>query len=85
MPTPIPAGAVALDRMGAERPVALTQEVGPFATVAVDVAQVLPDLRWPAQIEVRAGRHMVRPRYEVTRGESHAHRACQRRARRSQA
>ena len=35
--TPIPAGAVALDRMGAERPVALTQEVGPFATVAVDV------------------------------------------------
>ena len=37
MPTPIPAGAVALDRMGAERPVALTQEVGPFATVAVDV------------------------------------------------
>lgn len=67
--TPIPAGAVALDRMGAERPVTLTQEVGPFATVAVDVAQVLPDLRWPAQIELRAGRHVVRPRYEVTRGE----------------
>ena len=83
--TPIPAGAVALDRMGAERPVGLAQEVGPFATVAVDVAQVLPDLRWPAQIEVRAGRHMMRPRYEVTRGGSRAHRACQRRARRSQA
>jgi hypothetical protein len=67
--TPIPAGAVSLDRMGAERPVALTQDVAPFATVAVDVAQVLPELRWPAQIELRAGRHMVRPRYEVTRGE----------------
>ena len=66
---PIPAGAVALDRMGAERPVALTQEVAPFATVAVDVADVLPDVRWPAQIELRAGRHVVRPRYEVTRGE----------------
>jgi hypothetical protein len=66
---PIPAGAVALDRMGAERPVALTQEVGPFATVAVDVARMLPELRWPAQIELRAGRHVVRPRYEVTRGE----------------
>ena len=66
---PIPAGAIALDRMGAERPAALTQEVGPFATVAVDVAHLLPDLRWPAQIELRAGRHIVRPRYEVTRGE----------------
>ena len=30
---------------------------------------VLPGLRWPAQIEVRAGRHMMRPRYEVTRGD----------------
>ena len=66
---PIPAGAIALDRMGAERPVALPQVVGPFATVAVDVARLLPDVRWPAQIELRAGRHIVRPRYEVTRGE----------------
>jgi hypothetical protein len=66
---PIPAGAVALDRMGAETPVPLTQEVAPFATVAVDVADVLPGLRWPAQIELRAGRHVVRPRYEVRRGE----------------
>ncbi len=67
--TPIPAGAVSLDRMGAERPVALDQSVGPFATVAIDVARLLPDLRWPAQIELRAGRHVVRPRYEVTRGD----------------
>jgi hypothetical protein len=66
--TPIPAGAISLDRMGAETPVALAQEVGPFATVAVDVADVLPGLHWPSQIEVRAGRHVVRPRYEVTRG-----------------
>ncbi len=66
---PIPAGAIALDRMGAERPVELAREVGPFATVAVDVARLLPDVRWPAQIELRAGRHVVRPRYEVTRGE----------------
>ncbi len=66
---PIPAGTVALDRMGAERQVALMQEVGPFATLAVDVARVLPGVRWPAQIELRTGRHVVRPRYEVTRGE----------------
>jgi hypothetical protein len=66
---PIPPGAIALDRMGAERPVELAREVGPFATVAVDVARLLPDVRWPAQIELRAGRHVVRPRYEVTRCE----------------
>ena len=64
---PIPAGAVSLDRMGAERPVALPVALGPFATLAVDVAAHLPDLAWPAQIELRAGRHVVRPRYEVTR------------------
>jgi hypothetical protein len=67
--TSIPADAVSLDRMGAEHPVALPQKVGPFATIAVDVGDVLPGLRWPAQIELRAGRHVVRPRYEVTRGE----------------
>ncbi len=65
--TPIPSGAVALDRMGAEDPIALPEPVGPFATLALDVATLLPDLRWPAQIELRAGRHVVRPRYEVTR------------------
>jgi hypothetical protein len=53
--------------MGAERPVALPRAVAPYATVALDVSELLPDVRWPAQIEVRAGRHFVRPRYEVVR------------------
>jgi hypothetical protein len=66
---PIPAGTVALDRMGAENPVTLDREVGPFATVAMDVAAMLPGLQWPAQIEVRTGRHVVRPRYEITKNE----------------
>ncbi|MCW3475934.1 hypothetical protein [Limobrevibacterium gyesilva] len=65
---PIPAGGIALDRMGAETPVAMPRPVAPYATVALDVAELLPGLRWPAQIEVRAGRHFVRPRYEVVRG-----------------
>jgi len=65
----IPAGTLQLDRMGAETPVAYPHEVAPFATVALDVAEFLPGLRWPAQIELRAGRHMVRPRYEITRAE----------------
>ena len=66
---PIPPGSVALDRMGAGRPVAIADPIGPFATRPVDVSALLPELRWPAQIEVLAGRHVVRPRYEVTRGE----------------
>jgi hypothetical protein len=65
---PIPAGAITLDRMGAEAPVALQLEVAPFASVAVDVADLLPGVHWPAQIELRTGRHVVRPRYEIHRG-----------------
>lgn len=64
---PIPSGAISLDRMGAEQPVALDRPVPPFASVAIDVAAVLPNLRWPAQLELRSGRHVVRPRYEVER------------------
>ncbi|MFM2043233.1 MAG: hypothetical protein RLY86_1809 [Pseudomonadota bacterium] len=65
-PTPIPAGAVALNPMGRDdAAVTLDREVAPFATVAVDVGALLPDLRWPAQVEIRAGKHFVRPRYEV--------------------
>ena len=63
----IPKGGIALDRMGAEQPVTLDEEIPPFATRALDVAELLPGLRWPAQVEIRTGRHVVRPRYEVTR------------------
>jgi hypothetical protein len=66
---PIPAGTIALDRMGAEQPVIMTDSVGPFATVAMDMADYLPGVHWPAQVEIRAGRHIVRPRYEVTQND----------------
>ena len=65
---PIPAGALSLDRMGAETPVAIPYAVPPFASVPVDVATLLPGLRWPAQIELRSGRHVGRPRYEIRHG-----------------
>ncbi len=65
--TPIPAGAIAFDRMGAEAPVPYAPEVAGFASVGVDMAALLPGVAWPAQIEMRAGRHTVRPRYEVVR------------------
>lgn len=64
---PIPAGAMALDRMGAEAPVAIDVEIPAFASYALDVSDTHPGLHWPAQLELRAGRHLVRPRYEVSR------------------
>ncbi len=67
--TPIPEGGITLDRMGAEQPVPFGRAVPGFASVALDVADLLPELRWPAQIEVRTGRHVVRPRYEVVRND----------------
>ena len=43
-----------------------------YATVALDVSELLPEVHWPAQIELRAGRYVVRPRYEVIRdGRAH--------------
>ncbi len=65
---PIPGDAITLNRMGGGVCVPLGQTVPPFASIAVDVAQTLPGVRWPAQLEIRAGRHVVRPRYEVRRG-----------------
>jgi hypothetical protein len=64
---PIPAGAMCLDRMGTEAPLSINEEIPPFATCPVDVADFFPKVFWPAQLEFRAGRHVVRPRYEVTR------------------
>jgi hypothetical protein len=63
----IPAGAMSLDRMGAEAPLSINEDIPPFATCPIDVADFFPKLRWPAQLEFRAGRHVVRPRYEATR------------------
>ncbi len=67
LPVPIPAGGIALNLMGDERVVPFDRSVAPFATVALDVAALLPAARWPQQIEITAGKHIVRPRYEVTR------------------
>ncbi len=67
-PCAIPAGAVGLNLMGEEAVRHLPREIAPYATCAVDVASILPAARWPQQIEVRAGKYFVRPRYEVTAG-----------------
>jgi len=64
-PIPIPPSDVSLNPMGEEHLVPVAQPIAPFATCAVDIGEVLPGLAWPRQIELRAGKHMVRPRYEI--------------------
>ncbi len=64
-PVAIPPGAIGLTPMGEERVAPIGDPVEPFATRGVDVSELLPDTVWPKQIELRAGKHVVRPRYEV--------------------
>ena len=65
---PIPAGAVLLDRMGAENAgAACRRRSARMPAWRSTSPTCCRALHWPAQIEVRAGRHVVRPRYEVTR------------------
>jgi len=66
-PIAIPAGTLSFNRMGRTETAAYQQEIPAFGTHAIDMAQVLPDLSWPDQIEFTAGRHCGRPRYELRR------------------
>lgn len=65
---PIPTRAIGLAAMGSNDIARLDEPIGGFATRPLDVAELLPDVTWPAQIELHAGKHMVRPRYEVIEG-----------------
>jgi hypothetical protein len=64
-PTPIPSGAVSVNPMGEAASVAILEPIPGFASRAVDLGRLLPETTWPRQFELRAGKHMVRPRYEV--------------------
>ncbi|MCW2266632.1 hypothetical protein M2305_002579 [Gluconobacter cerinus] len=64
--TTIPAGGITFNPMGVEEHRGVDRTIGPFETIAVDVGKIFPELAWPAQLEMRAGRHLVRPRYEIT-------------------
>ena len=66
-PNPIAAGEIGLNLMGDDNIAWLQEPLGAFATRALHVSELLPKARWPQQIEIRAGKHMVRPRYEVMR------------------
>ncbi len=67
-PNPAPAGAIGLRLMGRPEMVSFETILPGFGTAAVDVAALLPDARWPQQIEIVTGKHVVRPRYEILSG-----------------
>jgi hypothetical protein len=64
-PITIMPAEIGLSEMGRDGIVRLNEEIAPFATRALRVSELLPDLRWPQQIEIHAGKHFVRPRYEI--------------------
>jgi hypothetical protein len=68
-PVPIPASGIGFARMGSDEIAWHDHEIAPFACEAIDVHALLPNLAWPDQIEVHAGRHFVRPRYVIDYGD----------------
>ncbi len=64
-PVTVPSGAIGLNIMGEDEVRTYDGEIPPFATVALDVASLFPEVSWPTQLEVVAGKYFVRPRYEV--------------------
>lgn len=68
-PFPIPAGEIGLNVMGNEKVFRLQQDIAPFATHRLVTKDLLPQAQWPQQIEMVAGKYVVRPRYEVIKGD----------------
>lgn len=67
-PMPIPPRSIGLNIMGAQDISWVEEEIAPFATRAISVNGLLPQAKWPDQVEIVAGRYFVRPRYETRRG-----------------
>lgn len=67
-PSAIPAKDIGLNLMGRPEIAWLDRAIPGFGTYALDVTELWPDARWPAQFEVQAGKHFVRPRYEIISG-----------------
>lgn len=64
-PITIGAREIGLRPMGGSETAWLEEAIAPFSTRAIHVRDLLPSLRWPRQVEIVAGKHVVRPRYEV--------------------
>ena len=74
-PTPIAPKEIGFNLMGDDAISYLDEPIAPFATRRLSAAELLPNARWPQQIEIRAGKHFVRPRYEVLHRNGRVHMA----------
>ena len=63
----IPSGEIGLGLMGGNTVARLEKSIGPFATYELRSSELISGARWPQQFEIHAGKHVVRPRYEVVR------------------
>lgn len=67
-PVHIPKNTIQLNVMGKDDvSYRLPESISPFASLPISLQQALPGVCWPCQVEVKAGRYCVRPRYEVVR------------------
>jgi len=67
-PTPIAPGDIGLNLMGRDEIRPVETAIAGFGCAKIDPASLFPDAVWPAQFELRAGKHVVRPRYEILAG-----------------
>lgn len=70
-PSAISADDVGLNLMGHDDIVRLNKSIPPYGSYKLNVADLLPKAHWPQQIEIQAGKHFVRPRYEITAKNGH--------------
>ena len=70
-PIPIPSSEIFMCLMGGTQKVPLMTPIAPYATHRLSVSELLPEARWPQQIEIFAGKHLVRPRYEILSAAGH--------------
>jgi len=66
-PCPIPVDGVRFAAMGSEAWAPIGVSIPAFGMREIDMGDLLPALAWPQQIEMDAGKYVVRPRYEVIR------------------
>jgi hypothetical protein len=66
-PTKIPAGQLEFNVMGEEKSYVFDKEVPAFGSYELDMSTLMPDIKWPQQIEIDSKKHFVRPRYEIIR------------------
>jgi len=64
-PTAIPSNEIGVNAMGGSQVARVARSIPPFGTHRLSIGELIPDVRWPAQFEVVAGKYFGRPRYEV--------------------